>query len=151
MLFLYAQKHISAFVNEEYRNPFYEPGGFDNRRSFSGLSTTQRYFLQHGVTLGNVTRSLKKYNTNLSLIVCGSNKERDSFFQWDYNFSEDIINVLGLPRYDNLSTDDSKKQIVFMPTWRGNLKSETALFNSEFYKSLNSFINNENMHNFLKE
>ncbi len=85
------------------------------------------------------------------LIVCGSNRERDSFFQWDYNFSEDIINVLGLPRYDNLSTDDSKKQIVFMPTWRGNLKSETALFNSEFYKSLNSFINNENMHNFLKE
>lgn len=150
LLFLYAQKHISAFVNEEYRNPFYEPGVFDQRRSFSGLSTTQRYFLQHGPTLGNVTRSLKKYNTNLSLILCSSKLERDSFFQWEYNFSKDIIHILGMPRYDNL-TSDTKKQIVFMPTWRGNLKSEAALFNSDFYKSLNDFINNDDLHTFLKE
>ena len=151
ILFFFAQKHISAFVNEDYRNPFYEPGGFDHRRLLSGLSTTQRYFLQHGVIFANVTRSLKKYNNNLSLLLCSSDLERQSFFDWHYNFSEDVVTTLGLPRHDNLTTDDTKKQIVFMPTWRGNLKTENALFNSEFFKSLNSFINNEELHEFLKE
>jgi len=146
LLYLLSDKHISAFVNEEYRNPFYTPGGFDHRRLYSGLALNHRYFLQHGVTLGNVTRSLKKYNTNLSLIVCGSEKEQNSFFQWDYNYDKEIIQVLGLPRYDNLSTDDTKKQIVFMPTWRAPLShSQKAFLSSDFYNSLISFINNEKM------
>lgn len=139
-LYLYAEKIISSYVNEDFINPFFNY----NKDLFDGLITSQRVFLQHGVTKDNISRFIKKYNQNLSLIVTVSELERDSFLSEGYNY-DDIVQVLGFPRYDNLTNWNVKKQVLFMPTWRLQLESEDLFLNSKYYETLNNFLNNKEL------
>ncbi len=147
ILYLFAEKAISSYTNEDFINPFFE---HDNRDLYAGLFTTERLFLQHGVTKDDISRFVKKYNNNLSLIVTVSDLERESFLKEGYNYDESIIPVLGFPRYDNLKNDNVKKQILFMPTWR-QIDGKDAFIESDYYKSLNSFLNNKDLIDLLDE
>ncbi len=141
ILYLFAEKVISSYTNEDFINPFFE---HDNRDLYAGLFTSERLFLQHGVTKDDISRFVKKYNNNLALIVTVSDLERESFLKEGYNYDEAIIPVLGFPRYDNLKNNDAKKQILFMPTWR-QIDGKDAFLRSDYYKSLNSFLNNKDL------
>ncbi len=162
ILYLFAEKAISSYTNEEFINPFYE---HDNKELFAGLITTERLFLQHGVTKDDISRFVKKYNNNLSLILTVSDLERESFLNEGYNFDESIIPVLGFPRFDNLLNSDNifnedeykkeldidKKQILFMPTWRKDLENKNQFLASDYFKSLNNILNNEKLFSILNE
>lgn len=152
ILYLFADKLIYAFINEDYSNPFYSKANPQYKSLFSGLFSFDRYFLQHGVTLGDVSGSIKKYNTNLSLIVTSSNLEEESFKKSGYGYKNEVIQTLGLPRYDNLNNHTLKRQILFMPTWRSNLNYDECLFeNSEFYNSIKDFIANQRLKRLLDD
>jgi CDP-glycerol glycerophosphotransferase (TagB/SpsB family) len=73
------------------------------------------------VTLGNISGWLSKFDKDLSMITTVSQKEHDSYLTEGYNYDEDIIQILGFPRYDNLK-NNPKKQILIIPTWRKYLK-----------------------------
>ena len=151
LLYLYCNKHISSFVNEDYFNPFYNDAQNDYRQLYAGLTNHNRYFLQHGVTLGDVSNSIKKFNINLSLIVTSSDMERESFLKESYGYDENVIQTLGLPRYDKLRSNPIK-QIVFMPTWRVKLNKDDDIFlNSKFYHQINNLLNNQCLNEFLKK
>ena len=76
--------------------------------------------------------------------------ERESIFNIKYNYPENIVKVLGLPRYDTLSNDNIKKQIIFMPTWRNQFKKNEIVFeSSDFFKSLNNLFQNERLKELL--
>lgn len=147
LYFLFSEKIISSYVNENFINPFY----FKTPSLYNGLKTTKRYFLQHGVTKDNISEFIKKYDKNLSLIVTVSDLEHDSFLEEGYNFDKNIIQTLGFPRFDKLKKEETIKQILFIPTWRLELDNESKFVNSKYYERINNFLNNKNLEKILKK
>ena len=88
---------------------------------------------------------LRKYDRNPKLIVSSTQLEYESLFDEGYYYGEDVIQLLGLPRYDNLTNENLKKQIVIMPTWRNYLTNKEELLASEYFKRFNSLINNDKL------
>ena len=147
VLYLFAEKVVSSHVDTFWLNPFYD----SNRKFYSGLNHVETCFLQHGVTKDDVSYWIKKFHMNLYLFLTTSDYEKDSILNGHYNFSDDIVKTLGLPRYDNLKNDLTKNEILFFPTWRNYLLDEETFVNSEYYKSLNSFLNNRELLDSLNE
>lgn len=148
LIYLFADKIISSHPDENILNPFYAKNG----DLYSGLITSEKYFLQHGVTKDNISKWIRKYDKDLSLILTVSPLERKSFLGEDYNYSPEIIQTLGFPRFDNLENNNLKKQILIMPSWREYLqKSEFALKNSKYFKGLNDLLNNEELIDYAKD
>ena len=68
-----------------------------------------------------------------SFINFESKKDEDLYFNYNYNFDESVVQLLGMPRFDSLKNEESKKQIIIMPSWRRDLtrKSDEYIINSE--------------------
>lgn len=147
LLYLFSEKIISSHVDDFWLNPFFD----SNRRLFSGLSTIETCFLQHGVTKDDISNWIRKYYNNLFLFVTASDYERDSILKDNYNYSDDVVKTLGFARFDNLTNEKVKKQILFIPTWRNYLKTDGDFCNSDYFKTLNSLLNNEHLLNLLKQ
>ncbi|WP_323735663.1 CDP-glycerol glycerophosphotransferase family protein [Methanosphaera sp. ISO3-F5] len=152
ILYLFSEKRISSLLNEKFFNPFYNDEE-DKRKLYCNLVTAPRYFIQHGVIYRNLTEHIKRYNHNLRLIVTSAEREKQSFFDLNYRFPEEVVQILGLPRFDNLIRDNKiKKQILFTPTWRLQLdKNESLFLNSDYYHMLNSFLSNGELFELLDE
>ena len=150
LLIFHTDKIISSHPYESYLNPFYDD--FDDERLlYAGLMNYKIYFVQHGVTLGNISSWLSKYDKNLSLISTVSQKESDSFLEEGYNYDEDIIQILGLPRFDNLKSSPNK-QILIIPSWRNYLRgNKQAFLKSKYFEDLDSLLHNENLINLVNQ
>ncbi|WP_455645472.1 CDP-glycerol:glycerophosphate glycerophosphotransferase [Methanosphaera sp.] len=152
MLYLFSTKRISSFLNEAFYNPFYSSMDEDYRIFYNGLVTAPRYFLQHGVISCDLTKHIKRFNHNLALIVTSADLEKQSFYDLDYQYPEGVVQALGLPRYDYLTTEDTKKQVVFMPSWRSQFdKNEVAFINSDYYHMINDLLKNSKLHKLLED
>ena len=139
--YTFASKVISSQGSEFYLNPF-RNRGYDLT---AGISNIDFYFLQHGIIKDNMASWLRKYDRNPKLIVISTQLEYESLFDEGYNYDEDVIQLLGLPRYDNLDNKGYKKQIVIMPSWRNFLVDEDAVLKSQYFKRFNSLINNQRL------
>lgn len=139
----FAEKVISSHPDDEIVNPFF--GEWE--KYLNGLFSTKICFLQHGITLNNVSPWLRKYDKFLSLIVTASKKEHQSFFDNPYNYDDSVVQLLGFPRFDNLKKGNEKNQILIMPTWRRFLRNndEKEIKTSEYIRRLNSLLNNEEL------
>lgn len=142
LYFSYAEKVITPYLNEVFSNPFSRLF-----RLFSGYFTFKFYFLQHGVTKDDISLQVKRYDKDLSLFLTSSDFERDSIFNGRYNYDEHVVQTLGLPRFDNLNNENTKKIILFMPTWRDYIRNETDLVNSEYFEVITNFLNNKKLIN----
>lgn len=148
LLFLFSKKNICSYVNDEFVNPFTD----DNIQLYAGLVTSEQYFLQHGIIKDDVSLHINRYKKNLRLFLTSSDLERDSIVYGQYNFGEDVVQALGLPRYDNLEdASQSKKQIVFMPTWRMGIVNEETFLESDYFKELSFLVSNEKISGLLKD
>lgn len=143
LLYLFAEKIISSHPDDEILNPFINK----NEKSYAGLISSDKIFLQHGVTKDNVSSWLHKYEKNLKMIVAVSDGEAKSFLDDGYNYKKEIIQVLGFPRFDNLEKTKTKKQILIMPSWRKKLlyAPPQYIMNSEYFQAINSLINNRDL------
>lgn len=127
-------------------NPFTHKNSYN----YEGLNTYKFCFLQHGVTKDDISWWIKKFHKNLFMFLTVSDLERNSIVNGHYNYEEDRIPVLGFPRYDNLS-NDPKNEILFIPTWRRDLNTPENIIQSDYLKSLNSFLNNEKLNKAVEE
>ena len=139
--YTFADKIISSQGSEFYLNPF------RNREYYqtAGISNVDFYFLQHGIIKDNMSSWLRKYDRNPKLIVTSTQLEYESLFDEGYNYGDKVIQLLGLPRYDNLNNQGLKRQIVIMPSWRNYLTDEEDVLNSEYFFRFNSLINNKRL------
>ena len=144
--YLFSEKIMISQVTRGILNPFTH----ENSYIYEGLSTYKFCFLQHGVTKDDISWWIKKYHKNLFMFLTVSDLERDSMVNGHYNYEEDRIPVLGFPRYDNLSSDP-QNEILFIPTWRRKLDNPEKIINSDFLKSINSFLSNEKLNEKAKE
>lgn len=142
----FADKIISSQGSEFYLNPFRHR----NYPQTAGISNVDFYFLQHGIIKDNMSSWLRKYDRNPKLIVTSTELEYKSLFDEGYNYGDKVIQLLGLPRYDNLDNKGYKKQIVIMPSWRNYLVDEEIFLKSEYFKRFNSLVNNEKLINHAK-
>lgn len=146
LMMFHTDKIISSHPYESVINPFYS---YENNERFlyAGLLNYKIYFLQHGVTLGNISSWMSKFDKNLSLITTVSDLEHDSFLEEGYGYDESIIKKLGFPRFDNLKSNENK-QILIIPSWRKYLRNNKKFFiNSDYYKNITSFLNNSELAN----
>ena len=143
LIYLFAEKIISSHPDDEILNPFINK--YD--KSYAGLISSDKIFLQHGVTKDNVSSWLHKYEKNLKLIVAVSDDEAKSFLDDGYNYKSEIIQVLGFPRFDNLERAKTNRQILIMPSWRKKLlyAPPQYIMDSEYFKAINSLINNKDL------
>lgn len=151
LLYLLADKIISSHPDEIVLNPFWNDDiSYD---CIKGLISSDKYFVQHGIILHNVSSWLHRFDKHLSLVVSSSNYEYDSFFKYPYNFPKDIIQLTGLPRYDALEKQDNKKQIVIMPTWRNTFDniSLDEFKATNYYQTFNLLLNNKKLINLAKD
>lgn len=146
MLYLFSQKIMSSQLTRRIINPF----TFKNSSFYEGASNYDYCFLQHGVILHDLSSWIRKYNKNLYLFVTSADAERDSIVNGHYNYDADRVQALGLSRYDNLESD-SKKEILFIPTWRRHLNTKEAIINSDYLESMNSFLNNEKLIKYVND
>ncbi len=149
LIYLFAEKIISSHPDDEILNPFINK----NEKSYAGLISSDKIFLQHGVTKDNVSSWLHKYEKNLKLIVTVSDDEAASFLDDGYNYKKEAIQVLGFPRFDNLEKTKTDNQILIMPSWRKKLlyAPPQYIMDSEYFKAINSLINNKDLIELAKE
>ena len=120
-LFKYAIKQDDGvekyFILDKNSSDFKRLNEIDENPEFiNSLKTFRRYFLQHGIIKDDLSHWLRKYYHNLNLFVTSTDLERNSILNSYYNYDSDIVQVLGLPRYDNLKSEDVKKEILLMGT-----------------------------------
>lgn len=112
-------------------------------------------FLQHGITINDVSGWLNKYNKNFRGFVTAAYPEYDSIVNGDYHYSKDQIWLTGFPRFDRLK-DDTQKIITIMPTWRRYLMNrwnpKTDIWSllpefhtSTFFNFYNDLLNDERL------
>jgi CDP-glycerol glycerophosphotransferase (TagB/SpsB family) len=123
-----------------------------NYPHLSGLIKSKTVFLQHGVTKDNVAEWLNDFDKPLAMLVTVSDREKESFKNPDYGYSQDIIKTLGFPRFDRLE-NNPKKEIVIMPSWRRYLDqlSPSDFVKSNFYKVFNDLITDDELISYLKK
>ena len=145
---LFVENIITSHPDNEIIYPFW--GGYP---FLAGLLRSNNIFLQHGVLKDDISYWLNKSNMNLSLFLVSSNKEYESIFKNPYNYDKDVIQLKGLPRYDNLKNVKGKKQIIIMPSWRRYLTSKSWEYiqETEYFQRFNSLINNEKLIEKAKE
>lgn len=146
LYYLFSEKIITSQVTRGILNPF----AFKNSRLYEGVSNYDWCFIQHGVILHDLSNWIHKYNKNFYLFLTSSDYERDSIVNGDYNYSPDRVEVLGLSRYDYLE-NNPENIIVFAPTWRRKLDNIHDIIDSNYLKSINSFLTNEKLYNYLSE
>ncbi|MDO4921680.1 MAG: CDP-glycerol glycerophosphotransferase family protein [Phascolarctobacterium sp.] len=145
---LLADKTVSSAADDFVYNPFY-----NNEKYYHDILYKQkRIFLQHGITKDNLSDWLNRYNKNLSLFVTSAVPEYESIVQGEYFYSDSVVKLTGMPRYDRL-VDKKEKVVTIMPTWRSSLGSNATYFddgikrydktvmNSQYFKYYNEFIN----------
>ena len=148
-LYLFSEKIISSHPDEFILNPFWGK----NVKLYSGLINSKKIFLQHGITKDNVSLWLRKYDKNLDMLLTVSEREAQSFLDYEYNYDKSIIKVLGFPRFDNLKDNSDKKQILIMPTWRRSIDhlKNKQIIKSLYYEKMNSLFNNKQLIKLAKE
>ena len=147
---MHATKLISAY--DFFK--FLLPSDNDFKSYNMKYMKSTRIFLQHGVSL-NKANYYNKYINKYDYILASTNKELNMFIK-EYNYDEDKIIKIGLPRYDmlkDLSKDNVRKKILFMPTWRSELVSlsEEEFKNTDYYNSINDLINDNELNRFIEE
>lgn len=154
-VFLCAKKIISSSAGEFTINPF----GRD-KRFFSDLFSFKYYYLQHGVACADLSVWLNRFNKNIYKIFTSGERERESFLNESYFYNENNLALCGQARFDALY-EDSKNQILILPTWRRSIKesydskTQSVYFDgfkeTEYFKFYNSLINNERLLEKMRE
>lgn len=109
---------------------------------------TEYCFLQHGVIYNNLV-SIHKKNASIDLFFCGAKPEYDYVID-NFGFSSDVVKYTGLARYDGLHDFKVKRQILVMPTWRSNIRTEKAFLNSEYFYRWQEFLNSDYLKNIIQ-
>lgn len=135
LVLLMADAVISSQGEDSVFNPF-----CSLRHAYSDILADKPFiFLQHGVTIHDISGWLNRFNKNIQGFVTSAKSEYDSILKYDFYYDEHKVWLTGMPRHDCLY-DKRQKMITFMPTWREYLTNNKEIFLQsdflKFYKSL---------------
>ena len=123
------------------------------------LRKNNRIFLQHGVIVNDLEWLYFK-NTNMRLFVTSTYPEYN-FIKDKFGYPEGNVQLLGLPRFDNLNNDIlDKDTILVMPTWRQwiakgvetrDIEGTEKFEDTEYYKGWSEFLKSDKLDKILKK
>lgn len=147
-LTLFVENIIASHPENSVIYPFWNSFPY-----YTGNLKANTTFLQHGIIKDDISPWLNKSEMNLSLFVTSAKKEYDSVFKNKYHYDKNVVQLTGMPRFDNLKNEDSKKQILIMPSWRNYLKDKSSeeIAQSGLFKRFNSLLNNDKLIKIAKE
>jgi hypothetical protein len=118
--------------------------------------------LNHGVTKEDMSLLLNKFMTGVDIFVAATNGDWEAVaLDKRYGYNKKDVVLTGYARYDNWHNFTTKRQILFMPTWRKYLVSRNVynknnphitdnFIQSSYFKHLSSFLNNIELHKMLE-
>ncbi|MNZ14387.1 CDP-Glycerol:Poly(glycerophosphate) glycerophosphotransferase [compost metagenome] len=137
--------HRLALLNAKYLLSSHANPAIVNylpRKHYSDIMNYKFVFLQHGITKDDQSEWLNSRKIDY-LVTAARHEFSDISGRGRYRYTSQETVLTGFPRYDNLvKRDESKKQILIMPTWRKSLagelikKSSKRIKNPEFINSL---------------
>ena len=131
------------------------------KKFFLGRKKTKFVLLNHGITKEDMSGLLNKWKTGVDLFITANQIDYEEISNYrKYGYRKEEVLLTGYARYDHWYNFETKRQIVFMPTWRKYLvnrylyKKNTPDIKSEFlqssyFKHINSFLNNERLKEIL--
>ncbi len=112
-----------------------------------------KVFLQHGITKDDMP-FMHYPNTRCDLLVCAAADEH-RFIKENFGHADGVAKLLGFCRYDALyrAKAPSKRQILFMPTWREWLALHDSgdFTHSDYFIAVNGFINSPRLTEILEK
>lgn len=135
---LFAEFIITSHPDNQIIYPFW-----GNYAYLSGFAHSKTVFLQHGVIKDDISGWANEYDKPLAMFLTSAEREAESFkTSDDYGYDDEVIKVLGLPRFDMLN-DNAQKQIVFMPSWRYQFNhiSSAEFVKTDFFRTINEILN----------
>ena len=149
ILFLICDYNISSQISPFIQNVFY--GHSDPYKDF--LYNIKFIFLQHGISMNDVSGWLARRKKNIYGFTVTSEKEKNNILK-TCDYVEKQIWLTGFARYD-LLYEDKKKIITIMPTWREYLTEydynnmtvvlKKGFKNSTFYNFYSNLLNNAHL------
>lgn len=158
--------HKFLFLNAKYiytshvHRLFYNAIELDNLKYYSDMFNYDLVWLQHGITLNDVSKSANQLNVKVNKIVASTNDEYKEISQYKYFYFTGNIIKTGMARFDNLE-DNVKNIISICPTWRRNLSGK-ILSNGEhetlpnfdkslYYYNYKELLSNKKLNSLLKK
>ncbi|MBQ9228113.1 MAG: CDP-glycerol glycerophosphotransferase family protein [Eubacterium sp.] len=117
LYFLACEKIISSSAGEHTINPF----GKD-KCYYADLFRFRYYFMNHGVNCGDCSKWLNEYNKNIHIFFTTGVSERKNILDRPYNLAPEQVVLTGMARFDALY-EDTKKQLLILPSWRRAYKN----------------------------
>lgn len=148
MLFLLCDVNISSHADKK---DYY----FHHEELRDVHAHTKYVFLQHGITMHDISGYLNRFKQNISGFVTAAVPEYDTIMKESYGYKPESVWLTGFPRFDRLYRAE-KKCITIMPTWRAYLMEgyspETGMWKprcgfekQEFYRFYDALINSERL------
>lgn len=119
--------------------------------------------LNHGITKEDMSGVLNKFVTGVDIFVAATKNDWETIaLDKRYGYNEKDVVLTGYARYDNWHNFTTKRQILFMPTWRKYLVKRNiydknnpditdAFTQSSYFQHLSGFLNNKELHKLLEE
>ncbi len=121
-----------------------------------GLRRNNRIFLQHGVTINDITWCYYK-NTKFRMFITSALPEYEYVSQ-KFGYPSGYVKMCGFSRFDSLHDFTPDKDLILvMPTWREWLGREskdnkdTDFTQTDYYKAWNGFLNSNELDLLLSE
>lgn len=152
-----ADKIISSHGED---NIFY-PYSIRDAKLLNSILKFKFVFLQHGIIKDDLSLWLRITLKNLSVFVTSVSDEYKSVLDCNYGYTDDVVKLTGLPRYDLLE-NNPKNIISIMPTWRKKIVdvaenfTNISLFNeyiesSEYHIFYTTLLSDPNLVKILRE
>lgn len=127
---------------------------------YRGFMTTPQSYLRHGIGHTNNNNLPDNILCNFEFFASSSQYEYDDLVKNGIRIKPPILRLTGMPRYDSLH-DAAENIILAAFTWRMHLVNPPNQFgmreynpefkHSGYFKAINSFLNNRNLVNALRE
>jgi len=144
--------HKILFLNSKYiytshiHRLFYNAFDLNNLKYYSDMFNYKLVWLQHGITLNNVSKSANKLNGKVDKIILSTKDEYNEISQPKY-FYNGNVEITGMARFDFLY-NNPQNIITICPTWRRNLTGK-VLPNGK-HEVLPNFNQTRYYHNYKK-
>lgn len=156
MKLIFKADYIIA-THDQYPLPWKNFNWREFKKLYGWLNPDLKFvFLQHGVMIFDAKENANYKRTNFDYFVTTAEREYKEISAPVFRYPHGNVIKTGISRYDRLyelRNTNVKRQIILSPTWRQYLAdvSEAEFIESNYYKHIESFINNMDFLNFLEE
>lgn len=117
----------------------------------------KRVFLQHGITKDRLQHAFKN-KLQADLFICGAWPEYE-YVASEFGYAPNEVKYTGFCRYDNLLNGQTKRKILYMPTWRswmqpngtGAAEARETFIQSTQYQKFKEFIESDEVKDLLEK